>query len=151
MCDMTHVYCVPLQFYPSLFVLVTEILDTFGRLVFERIKQKGLTPEGKLKMRVQDFGPRDVTEEARETCKNWFYKVASIRELVPRLYMEIAIIRCNQFLYGYAEFDDTLRRLTSMIRGIGVCVCCVLWSVLRLVLQRVFQCVVLDLTTCSDS
>eukprot|EP00277_Geminigera_cryophila_P016042 CAMPEP_0179434954 /NCGR_PEP_ID=MMETSP0799-20121207/19163_1 /TAXON_ID=46947 /ORGANISM="Geminigera cryophila, Strain CCMP2564" /LENGTH=1005 /DNA_ID=CAMNT_0021214039 /DNA_START=9 /DNA_END=3026 /DNA_ORIENTATION=- len=107
------------QFYPSLFVLVTEILDTFGRLVFERIKQKGLTPEGKLKMRVQDFGPRDVTEEARETCKNWFYKVASIRELVPRLYMEIAIIRCNQFLYGYAEFDDTLRRLTSMIRGIG--------------------------------
>lgn len=35
------------QFYPSLFVLVTEILDTFGSLVFERIKQKGLTPEGR--------------------------------------------------------------------------------------------------------
>lgn len=107
------------QFYPSLFVLVTEILDTFGRLVFERIKQKGLTAEGKKKTRVQDFGPRDVTEEARETCKNWFYKVASIRELVPRLYMEMAIIRCNQFLYGYAEFDDALTRLAGMIRGIG--------------------------------
>ena len=107
------------QFYPSLFVLVTEILDTFGRLVFERIKQKGLTPQGKLKTRVQDFGPRDVTEEARETCKNWFYKVASIRELVPRLYMEMAIIRCNQFLYGYAEFDDALQRLAMMTRGIG--------------------------------
>lgn len=98
------------QFYPSLFVLVTEVLDTFGRLVFERIKQKGLTPEGMKKTRIKDFGPRDVTEEARETCKNWFYKVASIRELVPRLYMEMAIIRCNQFLYGYAEFDDTLKR-----------------------------------------
>jgi hypothetical protein len=68
---------------------------------------------------MQDFGPRDVTEEARETCKNWFYKVASIREIVPRLYMEMAIIRCNQFLYGYAEFDETLRRLSVMIRGIG--------------------------------
>ena len=59
------------QFYPTLFVLVTEILDTFGRLVFERIKQKGLTPEGMKKTRIKDFGPRDVTEEARETCKNW--------------------------------------------------------------------------------
>ena len=43
---------------------------------------QGLTAEGRAKKRVQDFGPRDVTEEARETCKNWFYKVASIRDVL---------------------------------------------------------------------
>jgi len=107
------------QFYPSLFVLVTEILDTFGRLVFERIKQKGLTAAGQKKKKVEDFGPSDVTEEARETCKNWFYKVASIRELIPRVYMEMAIIRCYQFLYGYGEFETTLRRIAFMLRGMA--------------------------------
>ncbi len=31
--------------------------------VFERIKGKGLTESGKLKQRVEDFGPGDVTDE----------------------------------------------------------------------------------------
>ncbi|KAJ1485032.1 hypothetical protein T484DRAFT_1893213 [Baffinella frigidus] len=107
------------QFYPSLFVLVTEVLDSFGRLVFERIKQKGLTASGKKKVRVQEFEPSDVTDEARETCKNWFYKIASIRELIPRLFMEMAIIRCYQFLHGYSEYDVALVRLAKMVRGIA--------------------------------
>ena len=107
------------QFYPSMFVLVTEILDTFGGLVFERIKEKGLTAAGQRKKRVEEFGPEDVTEEARETCKNWFFKVASIRELLPRVYMECAILRCHQFLTGYSDFPNVLSRLASMMRGIA--------------------------------
>ena len=30
-----------MAFYPSKFVLITDILDKFGRLVFERIADKG--------------------------------------------------------------------------------------------------------------
>jgi len=31
-----------IQFYPSKFVLITDVLDTFGQLVYERIKTKSL-------------------------------------------------------------------------------------------------------------
>jgi hypothetical protein len=74
-----------LKFYPSKFVLATEILDTFGRLVYERISKRSLeTADGKP---LPKYAPvaEAITPQARETCRNWFYKIASIRELLPRL------------------------------------------------------------------
>lgn len=59
-----------------------------------------------------------VPATAKETCQNWFYKIASIRELLPRLYVEIAILKSYSFL-TQTEFNQALLRLTSIIRGIG--------------------------------
>uniref|UniRef100_A0A8C1X1M5 VPS35 endosomal protein-sorting factor-like n=1 Tax=Cyprinus carpio TaxID=7962 RepID=A0A8C1X1M5_CYPCA len=55
---------------------------------------------------------------SKETCLNWFFKIASIRELVPRLYVEAALLKCNRFLTK-SGIQETLQRLTAMIRGIG--------------------------------
>eukprot|EP00007_Cunea_sp_BSH-02190019_P009993 CAMPEP_0174232350 /NCGR_PEP_ID=MMETSP0417-20130205/2651_1 /TAXON_ID=242541 /ORGANISM="Mayorella sp, Strain BSH-02190019" /LENGTH=1061 /DNA_ID=CAMNT_0015310381 /DNA_START=13 /DNA_END=3198 /DNA_ORIENTATION=- len=110
------------QFYPSKFVLVTELLDTFGKLVYRRIRgravilpsKKGGTPQEL----PDDFTPDMVPPIARETCRNWFFKIASIRELLPRLYIEIAILSCYRYL-SQTTYDQIVHRLCSMVRGIG--------------------------------
>uniref|UniRef100_H9G5I8 VPS35 endosomal protein-sorting factor-like n=1 Tax=Anolis carolinensis TaxID=28377 RepID=H9G5I8_ANOCA len=96
-----------IQFYPSKFVLITDILDTFGKYV---TFSSSFFPE--------NFTPESVNDTAKETCLNWFFKIASIRELIPRFYVEAAILKCNKFL-SKTGILECLPRLTSMIRGIG--------------------------------
>lgn len=74
-----------------------------------------------------------MPETARETCRNWFFKIASIRELLPRMYVtfcrsyvcshvsansyvEMAIMRCYVFI-SRETYNDILDRLGEMIRG----------------------------------
>ena len=121
------------QFYPSMFVLVADILDSFGELVFERLSLKAVNgddgskrttrkgEEGKEPERTlrDDFTPVDVNLEASETCQNWFYKIACIRELSPRLFIELSLFRCWRFIRDPLELQGILERLSYMIRGIG--------------------------------
>lgn len=65
-----------------------------------------------------NFTPDMVPEPAKETCHNWFYKIASIRELLPRFYVEVAILRCYSYL-DRSEIERALLRLTTICRGIG--------------------------------
>ncbi|XP_017073522.1 VPS35 endosomal protein sorting factor-like [Drosophila eugracilis] len=104
-----------LQFYPSQYVLITDILDVFGKLVYDRLKAKA-------------FGDPTASaatlererEAARDTCQNWFYKIASIRELLPRLYLELSIFKCYEFLTSSREeYERILQRLTHQLRGIA--------------------------------
>ncbi|ETV94904.1 hypothetical protein, variant 1 [Aphanomyces invadans] len=102
------------KFYPCMFVLVCDVLDCFGAHVFNRIKAKAeehhALPHG--------FTSGDVDIEAKETCRNWFYKTACIRELLPRIYTEIALLRCYRFLCD-GEFPHIVARLSNMIKGVG--------------------------------
>ncbi|XP_078273677.1 VPS35 endosomal protein-sorting factor-like isoform X3 [Rhinoraja longicauda] len=109
-----------IQFYPSKFVLITDILDTFGKLVHERILSMCTRSRIPLAANAMsdNFGQDEVNETAKETCLNWFFKIASIRELISRFYVEVAILKCNTFL-SKTGISETLPRLTLMIRGIG--------------------------------
>uniref|UniRef100_A0A4W5ME79 VPS35 endosomal protein-sorting factor-like n=1 Tax=Hucho hucho TaxID=62062 RepID=A0A4W5ME79_9TELE len=64
------------------------------------------------------FTADEVNDTAKETCLNWFFKIASIRELIPRLYVEVALLKCNRFLTK-CGIQETVPRFTAMIRGIG--------------------------------
>ncbi|XP_040214484.1 VPS35 endosomal protein-sorting factor-like isoform X4 [Rana temporaria] len=104
-----------IRFYPSKFVLITDILDTFGKLVYERIMSMCMDNQSALPA---NFTTDYVNDTAKETCLNWFFKIASIRELVPRFYVEVAILECNKFL-SETGISESLPRLTSLIKGIG--------------------------------
>ncbi|XP_034113243.1 VPS35 endosomal protein sorting factor-like [Drosophila albomicans] len=104
-----------LHFYPSQYVLITDILDVFGKLVYERLRAKAAGAPGASAVTLQR-----EREAARDTCQNWFYKIASIRELLPRLYLEMAIFKCYEFLTSsQQETEQLLLRLTSQLRGIA--------------------------------
>ncbi|RZF44922.1 hypothetical protein LSTR_LSTR013788 [Laodelphax striatellus] len=111
-----------IQFYPSKFVLITDILDSFGKLVYDRIKAKAeskiMSGRRASTTLPDNFTPDMIPEEAKEICSNWFYKCSSIRELVRRLYVEASILKTYSFLTK-AEFSQALTRLTKMVRGIG--------------------------------
>ncbi|KAK8313113.1 hypothetical protein V6Z11_D01G087800 [Gossypium hirsutum] len=108
------------NFYPTLFVLVTDVLNMLGDMVWERIRQKAEFAEDGARLcslRAENFRASDVPIDAKETCYNWFCKVGSIRELLPRIYLELAIFPCWRFLIEQPA--ESLQRLVMMTRGIG--------------------------------
>ncbi|GFZ12533.1 hypothetical protein Acr_23g0009180 [Actinidia rufa] len=77
-----------LEFYPTLFVLATDVMDMVGDMVWERIKQKAEFSEGGnviSSLPAENFKAEDISVDAKETCSNWFFKIGSIRELLPRM------------------------------------------------------------------
>lgn len=113
-------------FYPQKFILLTDILDNFGSLVFGRMKK--LTKEnsgGKIIITDANEDQIDYTkipDKVREVCTNWFLKSACIREVLPRIYLELALVSCHRFVQRRVQQDDLLR-LAKMIRGIAEPLC----------------------------
>lgn len=107
-----------LQFYPTLFVLATDVLDMLGDMVWKRIQQKAeFSEDGTFLCSLpENFKASDICSDAKETCNNWFCKVGSIRELLPRIYLELAIFPCWRFLVDQPL--DSLQRLVMMARGV---------------------------------
>ncbi|CAI9088367.1 OLC1v1022675C1 [Oldenlandia corymbosa var. corymbosa] len=108
-----------LQFYPTIFVLATEVMDMLGDMVWERIMHKAeYAEDGTFICSLPDnFEASHICEDAKETCVNWFSKIGSIRELLPRLYLELALLPCWRFLIDNPV--SSLQRLVLMARGIG--------------------------------
>jgi len=53
---------------------------------------------------------------------NWFLKSACIREVLPRIYLELALVGSSKFMQRKVQQTD-LMRLAKMVRGIAEPLC----------------------------
>lgn len=126
-------------FYPSMFVMVIDVLDKFRDLVYNRLLMKAedslnsnapaanssANSKNKRVRLPADFTTQDIPPLAKEICRNWFYKTSCIRELLPRIYVELSLLKCYKFLTD-TDIPLILSRIGNMIRGIGECLHCLL-------------------------
>ncbi|CAM8972452.1 unnamed protein product [Rhodiola kirilowii] len=107
------------HFYPTLFVMATDIMDMLGDMVWGRIKYISENAEDQIVTctLTDSIDPTTICNDARETCINWFCKIASIQELLPRIYLELALLPCWSFLVKQPA--DNLQRLKMMTRGLA--------------------------------
>lgn len=138
--------------------MITDSLDEFGRLVHERVhsiarnkiqsgpstssstthtydghqKVQGDVVNNKLALDEAHELASKQLEQAKDVGRNWFLKVASIRELVPRFYIELAIMKAGDILFASPMmtpssscrlenqyFFQSLKRLTKIAWGFG--------------------------------
>ena len=98
-------------YYPAVFMSITEMLDHFGYLVYTRLVS--IAFDGK-----SDMYPSSVNELSKETALNWILKISCIRELQPRLYVEMSLIKNYKFIWD-DQHSKALERIAQQIRGIG--------------------------------
>ena len=114
-------------FYPQKFILLTDILDNFGALVYGRMKKLTKQHSGG-KVIIDDdtvletFDWSLIPDKVQEVCLNWFLKSACIREVLPRIYLELALVSCHKFMQRRVQQSDLLR-LSKMVRGIAQPLC----------------------------
>ncbi|KAE9421298.1 hypothetical protein Angca_006511, partial [Angiostrongylus cantonensis] len=104
------------SFFPVQWVLVTDILDLFGKLVYDRLFSKA-NEERKAAgcaALLNNFVSDDILPDTTEVARNWFCKIADIKEVVPRFYVESTLIGCLRFLDS-ATLSVNLLRLTKMV------------------------------------
>ncbi|CAI4221974.1 unnamed protein product [Auanema sp. JU1783] len=104
------------QFYPNQWVLVTDILDLFGKLVYHRILSKANEERNAMgkPLLVDQFDSADIPEKATDMVKNWFCKIADIKEIIPRFYVETSLICSLKFLDSSDRCHENMMRLCAM-------------------------------------
>ena len=108
-------------FYPQKFMIMTDILDIFGTLVFDRMKKMSFEMQGYQDWQAildQDLDFRSTPDVVMEKAQNWQLKIACIREVLPRVYLELALVNCKRFMNKRLEVSD-LDRLGFMVRGVA--------------------------------
>lgn len=105
------------KFYCHKFIIITEILEAFADLVFKRIFKFAFpfekTADGII------ISSSNITNQAKDICSNWIYKCSCIRELLPRIYIDIIFIKIMKFMKTEIEIEQSMLNIARKIAGIS--------------------------------
>ena len=105
------------KFYCHKFLLISDFLDNFSKLVYERILK--LSFGKNKKMDFNEINPSIGSKTAKDVCMNWIMKCCCIRELLPRIYIDISFLGIFKFIMTDEELEQKILIITKMIRGIS--------------------------------
>ena len=105
------------KFYTHKFLLIADILDNFARLVYERILK--LSFGSKNLVDFSNINPTIGTQVAKDVCSNWIFKCCCIRELLPRIYIDISFLGIFKFIMSDSDLEKKIITIAKMIRGIS--------------------------------
>ncbi|CAD5213001.1 unnamed protein product [Bursaphelenchus okinawaensis] len=107
------------NFYPKAFVLVTDFMDIFGHLVYQRLLEKAKQErrQAGLSALPTHFSTIDVLEKTRIVARNWFGKLGEITDVIPHLYIGCALMPIMKFMdeNSISENLDRLCQLAAIL------------------------------------
>lgn len=105
------------KFYTHKFLIITDILDSFANLVYNRIYQLAFDKDKTLSF--NEINSSLVKSLAKDICCNWMMKCSCIRELLPRIYIDITFLKIFKFIMNDKEIETRLNTIAKMIKGIS--------------------------------
>jgi hypothetical protein len=105
------------KFYTHKFLITADILDIFSKLIYERIYKLAFKNEKNIEF--NDINPSIINNTAKDICLNWILKCCCIRELLPRIYIEIVFLKMFKFIYSEKEIEQKIVNIAKMIRGVS--------------------------------
>jgi hypothetical protein len=105
------------KFYTHKFLVLSDILDSFAKLVYDRIYKLSFGND-----RATDFteiNSNNINSKAKDICFNWILKCSCIRELLPRIYIDITFLKIFRYIYSEKDVEHKILTIAKMIRGIS--------------------------------
>lgn len=98
------------QFYPAQFMLVLELVEHFGKIVYERISSHEAAPKDNF------LAAKTGTREF--LCLNWSMILCRTSTLLPRLLLQIAFLKCCKF-HPFKTVEESINQIINAIPGLG--------------------------------
>ena len=105
------------KFYCHKFLIISEFIDNFSKLVYDRICK--LAFGSKQQVDFSKISPDVGAPQAKDICMNWIMKTCCIRELLPRIYIDMSFLGMFKFIMTDDELEKKILNIAYMIRGIS--------------------------------